>query len=103
LNGSHNISKLDDFLLYLILYLGESFVSSKNSLEIVESLFYLLLNRLVSGILGCLLPDFDTPGELECPLSEDFWFPDDAAKLPIFSNVYGLIIPPFYRYSSVFN
>lgn len=66
------MSKLDDFLLYLILCLGDSFVSSKKSLEIVDSLYYLLLNKFAVSTLGYFPPDLVTPGEFECPLSEDF-------------------------------
>jgi hypothetical protein len=67
------MSKLEDFLLYLMLYLGDSLVSSKNSLDIVDNLCYLLLNRAaVSTTLVYLPPDLVTPGEFEFPLSDDF-------------------------------
>ena len=71
MKGSLSISKFEDFLLYLILYLvGDSGGSSLRSLDMVDNL-YLLLIRVVGSTYFILLPESLTSGELEFPLSFD--------------------------------
>jgi len=54
----------------------------------VDSLFYLLLIKLVGSSLGCLRPDLLISGEFEFPLSDDFgWLPE---YLSVF-NIGGLL------------